>query len=348
MRILIATTQVPFVRGGAETHSRGLCSALKHAGHEAEIVSIPFKWYPPERILEHLVACRLLDISESCGNPVDLVIGLKFPAYHIPHPQKKIWILHQYRTAFDLWDAQDGDLIEFPNGREIREAIDGFERKLLPEAQAIFANSANVAMRLKKFSGLQAESLYHPPPNAGKFYSRVEDDYFYFPSRLSKLKRQHLVVEALATTQNPVRVVFSGGTEHPEYEKQLRKRAARLKISDRIEWAGHVSENRTLQLYAHCRAVLFPPLDEDYGYITLEAMLSGKPVITCDDSGGPLEFVLPGQTGWMAAADPESLGRVMDEAWQDRTARLTFGKNSKERIDELGITWDNVVKKLLA
>ena len=88
MRILIATVQVPFVRGGAEIHAKGLRSALRAEGHEAEIVAVPFKWYPPERILDHMLACRLLDLTESAGTPVDRVIGLKFPAYFVPHPHK--------------------------------------------------------------------------------------------------------------------------------------------------------------------------------------------------------------------------------------------------------------------
>jgi hypothetical protein len=58
--------------------------ALRSLGHEAEIVAIPFKWYPPERILAQVLACRLLDLSESGGSPIARVIGLKFPVYLIP------------------------------------------------------------------------------------------------------------------------------------------------------------------------------------------------------------------------------------------------------------------------
>src|SRR5439155_3184295 len=66
---------------GAEIHAEGLLQALRVEGHEAEIVAVPFKWYPPERILETMLACRLLDLTESAGTRVDRVIGLKFPAY---------------------------------------------------------------------------------------------------------------------------------------------------------------------------------------------------------------------------------------------------------------------------
>src|SRR5262245_8557462 len=83
MRILIATVQVPFIRGGAEVHAEGLRDALIDSGHEAEIIAVPFKWYPPERIIDHMLACRLLDVTEVMGTPVDLLIGLRFPAYLI-------------------------------------------------------------------------------------------------------------------------------------------------------------------------------------------------------------------------------------------------------------------------
>src|SRR5258707_5569399 len=110
MRVVIATAQVPFIRGGAEVLADGLGCALRSQGHEAEIVAIPFKWYPPERILEHMLACRLLDLSESAGTPVDRVIALKFPSYLVTHSCKVLWLLHQHRQAYDLWEHAMADL----------------------------------------------------------------------------------------------------------------------------------------------------------------------------------------------------------------------------------------------
>ena len=102
MRIVIATVQVPFVRGGGEMLADGLEAALLAAGHDVETVRLPFKWYPPERIPEHVLAARLFDLTESSGSRIDRMIGLRFPAYLLPHPNKVLWILHQYRTAYDL------------------------------------------------------------------------------------------------------------------------------------------------------------------------------------------------------------------------------------------------------
>src|SRR5260370_30156486 len=194
MRILIATTNVPFIRGGAEAHAEGLREALVAEGHDTEIIAIPFKWYPPEKILDHMLACRLLDLTEVAGTPVDLLIGLKFPAYLIPHPDKVLWILHQFRTAYELWDHPLGDLIYSPNGDAVRDCIREADRHLIHQARKVFANSANVARRLKDFCDIDSTPLYHPPPYAAKFHSERAEDYFFFPSRLFRPKRHALVL----------------------------------------------------------------------------------------------------------------------------------------------------------
>jgi glycosyltransferase involved in cell wall biosynthesis len=348
MRILIATAQVPFIRGGAEAHAEGLRDALRAEGHEAEIISLPFKWYPPEKILDHMLACRLLDVTEAAGLPVDLLIGLKFPAYLVPHPNKVLWILHQYRTAYELWDHALSDLIHWPNGAEIRDAIRQADRQILPEAKAIFANSGNVARRLKDFCGVEATPLYHPPPGAEDFYCAEARAYLFFPSRLNRLKRQSLVLEALARTSLPVVLSFAGASSEPDYAEELRALARKLKVQERVEWLGEVSEEEKRRLYAHALGVIYPPLDEDYGYVTLEAMLSSKPLITCTDAGGPLEFVRDGETGLVAEPTPEALACAMDKLWTNREQARSWGERGRARYDALGITWPAVVRRLLS
>lgn len=347
MRILIATTHVPFIRGGAEAHAEGLRDALVNEGHEAEIVAVPFKWYPPEKILDHMLACRLLDLSEVAGTPVDLLIGLKFPAYLIPHKNKVLWVLHQFRTAYELWDHALGDLIYSPNGDEVRDAIHEADRRIIPEARKVFANSDNVARRLREFCGVEAEPLYHPPPNAESFYSQAAEDYLFFPSRLCHPKRQALVLQALAQTKEKVRVRFAGTADNPAFADELKSLARRLRVSDRAEWLGQVSEEAKRQLYAAACGVVYPPIDEDYGYVTLEAMLAAKPVITCHDSGGPLEFVTNNQTGIVADPNPECLAAAMDQLWSKRDQAKRMGDAGRERYDAMGITWKNVVRKLI-
>lgn len=348
MRILIATVQVPFIRGGAEVHAEGLRDALCEAGHEAEILAIPFKWYPPEKILDHILACRLLDVSEVAGTRVDRLIGLRFPAYLIPHPNKVLWILHQHRTAYDLWDHALSDLVYYPNGSQVRDAIEQADRKLIPEARAVYANSRNVAQRLKKFCDIDSMPLYHPPPNAEKFFSSAAEDYLFFPSRLCIPKRQELALEALALTRNPVRLCFAGTSDHPDYTGKLHSLARKLKVQKRVEWLGNIGEVEKLSRFASALAVVYPPVDEDYGYVTLEAMLASKPVITCRDSGGPLEFVVERETGLITEPTPEALAAAFDHVWEKREEAVAWGRAGRVRYESLNLSWTNVIQKLLA
>ena len=347
MRILIATVRVPFVRGGAEVLAEGLRRVLAGAGHQAEIVAIPFKAYPPERILDQMLACRLLDLAEAAGQPVDRLIALKFPAYLIPHPRKVIWMIHQHRQAYDLWQHPLGDLHPHANGADVRAAIHAADTRLLPESRGLFTISRNVALRLKAYGGLNATPLYHPPLDAGSFYTRPAEDFLYFPSRINPLKRQHLVLEALAQTRAPVRICFSGPAEEPGLERKCAELARKSGVEDRVQWLGAVSEEEKRDLYARCLGVLFPPMDEDYGYITLEAMLAQKPVITCTDSGGPLEFVVHRETGIVAEPTPESLAAAMDDLWGDRERAGQWGAAGRQRYSDLRIDWGNVLENLL-
>ncbi len=348
MRIVIATVQVPFVRGGAEILADGLRDALRAAGHQAEIVAVPFKWYPPERILDHMLACRLLDLTETCGAGIDRVIGLKFPAYFVNHPNKVVWLLHQHRAAYDLWGNPLEDMDNYPRGVQVRDAIWQADRRLLPEARAIYTIAGNVSGRLKHYCDVESQPLYHPPAHAEQFFCAAAEDYFFFPSRISTAKRQALVLEALAHTAAPVRVRFAGTAPDPRALEDLKKRARSHGVHGRVEWLGEIGEAQKRELYARALAVVFPPVDEDYGYVTLEAMLAAKAVITCTDSGGPLEFVVPDETGIVCDPTPQALAAAMDRLWQDRGEARAQGEAGRARYRALNISWPAVVERLAA
>ena len=347
MRVAVVTVQTPFVTGGAELHAAGLVAALERAGHAATLVAIPFNWQPAERILDHMLACRLLDLGGVPGVPIDRVIALKFPAYLVTHPQKVVWLLHQHRPAYDLWDGPYSDLIADPRGAEVREAIHAADRQAFGEARRVFTNSGNVAARLERFCGIDASPLYHPPPGADRLAPGRQGDYLFFPSRLTRIKRQALVLEALALCREPVKVRFAGMPEDAGYEAALRARTRELGLGDRVEWLGQLSEADKRALYADALGVIYPPTDEDYGYVTLEAMLCAKPVVTCSDSGGPLELVADRAQGRVVAPEPKALAAALDELWSDRAQARRWGEAGAERYRALEITWPRAVEALL-
>lgn len=348
MKILIATTQVPFIRGGAEVHAEGLRDALRAEGHQAEIVAVPFKWYPPERILSHMMACQMLDLSEIGDTRIDLVIGLKFPAYYVSHPNKVLWIIHQHRQAYELWEHAMSDLHLAPNGLEVRDTIRRADRRMISEARAVFANSKTVAARLNEYCGIASTPLYHPPQHAELYYCAQAEDYLLFPSRIATMKRQELVIEALAHTRLPVQVRFLGAADHQSYLEKLQARVRELGLEERVSWLGRVSDEEKIRQYAHALGVLFPAAGEDYGYITLEAMLSCKPVVTCTDSGGPLEFVHDGETGFVTEPTAEALAAAMDTLWENRERARSLGEAGRRLYDSLDISWTSVVRNLLS
>jgi glycosyltransferase involved in cell wall biosynthesis len=349
MRVVIATVKVPTIYGGAEVLAENLLQALKARGHEADIVAIPYKHYPPERILDHMLVCRLLDLTEAFGKPIERLIALKFPAYLVHHPNKVLWLLHQHRQAYDLWEhPQAGDLIHAPNGHVIRDAIHHADRSLIPESKAIYTLSATVSRRLKETCAIDSVPLYNPPGNADSLYCADAMDYLFYPSRINMAKRQSLVLRAMAHTRQPVRVVFSGAADNPPLQHECDEIIRQLRLEGRAQFLGHVTEQEKNRLYAESRGVVFTPMDEDYGYITLEAMLSCKPVITCTDSGGPLEFVVHGETGLVAEPVPEALAEAMDQLWVCRERASRWGLTGRKRYEELGISWDNVLDCLLA
>ena len=338
-RILVCNAQVPFASGGAERHAAGLVRELRGAGHEAELVQLPFKWYPRPEILASAMAWRLLDVTEADGRSVDLVIPMKFPSYLVRHPNKVVWLIHQFRQAYDRFGTGQSDFTASPEDTRWRELILEADRTGLGEARKVFTNARNTAERLRRFNGILGEALYHPPPLAGRYRSAPGVGFALAAGRLDPWKRVDLAIAAAAASRFPLVVAGTG----PDGER-LRKLAARSGAD--VTFRGAVSDEELLDLYATCGAVLFTPADEDYGYIALEAFLSKKPVVTCADSGGPLEFVVDGETGRVTAPEGAAIGEAAASLLSDPASAARLGEAGYERVR--GITWAAAVETLLA
>src|SRR5438876_5026824 len=163
MRIAVCAPQVPFARGGAEIFADDLVAELRARGHEAALVTVPYKWYPGERVLSQAFLWRLLDLTESDGRPIDLVIATKFPSYAVRHPNKVVWLLHQFRQAYELDRTDLGQFGESPEERATRRAVQRLDRIALGEARRVFATSRNVAERLERTTGIVPDLMPHPP-----------------------------------------------------------------------------------------------------------------------------------------------------------------------------------------
>ena len=340
--VVVCEAQVPFVHGGAELHARGLVDNLRRRGYRVEPIAVPFKWYPKEELLAQIAAWRMLDISESNGERIDLAIGTKFPTYFARHPNKITWLFHQYRAIYDLCGTPYSEFTHSEADVRLRDRLIELDTSALRESRALFSNAKNTADRVAKYNGLKAEALYHPPPLAGTLRAGTAGNYFLSVGRLEGNKRVDLIIRALAHVDRRWRLIVVG--EGP-LRHDLETLAATAGVADRVTFTGAVDERTLVDLYSRAAAVVFPPYDEDYGYITLEAFLSHKPVVTTTDAGGPLEFVTDGVTGCVSAPDAERLGAAMSATVADPRRAAAMGDAGYERVR--GISWDTAIDRLM-
>jgi glycosyltransferase involved in cell wall biosynthesis len=340
--VLVCAAQAPFVTGGAEILVRGLVEALRGRGFRVDVVSIPFHAYPPRDSVRQALAVRLLELRETTGARPDLVIPTKFPSYLVRHPRKVTWLFHQLREAYDLHGTAFGSFSDSPEDRKTRDAIQAMDEAALGECRALFAISRNVAERLARYNRLPAIPLHPPPPRLGRYRSAGFGDYLLWVGRLERIKRPELAVLALAASGRGLRLKIAG---QGPLEGELRRLVQSLGMADRVDLLGFVEDDDLLELYAGCRGVLFAPLDEDYGYVTVESLLARKPVITTTDSGGPLEFVEDGATGFVRTPAPEALGEAIRALCALPEKRLRdLGEEGRRRVAHIG--WDGVVDRL--
>ncbi len=345
MKICLLTTQVPFIRGGAEVLTDSLASELRNRGHRVELIQLPFASHPAPTLKACIDHARAFDLSARC----DRAIGLKFPTYYNQHDRLSMWIMHQHREFYDLWDHPAIKDYRGSTGiSALRDQVISLDSAELGKHKNLFTISPNVSKRLKLFNGLDSTPMYPPPSEHHLLQPGEFGDYILVPSRLGPLKRQELVLRALARTRADSKVVFLGAPDSDEYLDTLRGITRELGLEARVRWTGYVTREEKISLYAGTKGVIFIPVDEDMGYITMEAAIAEKPVITCSDSGGPLEFVEHSKNGWIMPPEADSLAMAMDEMWTSKESRLReMGKLGHEIYRAKNISWETILERLL-
>ncbi len=342
-RILVCAVQVPFTRGGAELLVDGLVLALREHGHQVEVVQLPFSWAPEKSaIVQGCLAWRLLDLARVNERPVDQVICTKFPSYAVRHPHKVVWLVHQHRQAYDWYGTSYSDFTYREEDREVRQVIQRIDRRCLGEARRIYTISQNVSRRLAHYNALRSTPLYPPSRYRDRLRPGPYGDYVLYVGRLDRAKRVHLLIEALAQVRAPLRAVVAGdGPERPALEALVRHR----RLAGRLRFAGYVPDDELLALYAGARAVFYAPVDEDYGFATVEAFHAARPVVTTSDAGGVLEFVEHRRSGLVSAPEPAAIAAHVEELAADATLAERLGQDGRGRVQE--ITWERVVQRLV-
>ena len=343
MKIAVVTSSPPKVEGGHMVIARELTRALREAGHDADLVITPDHGFG--RQASAYLATWRTEVSTIGGEAVDQVISLRYPSYAVRHPRHVCWLNHTMREYYDLWPRFSQTLS--PQGR-LKERIrrtgmHAADRYLLTRnVTRLFVQSRTIQQRLSMWPELRSTVLYPPAPQRA-YRAEAYGPAFLFVSRLDRLKRADLIVRALATAEGAgIEVVIAGeGAERGALERL----ASELGVSDRITFPGRLSEEQLLDRLARCRAVIFPPFQEDYGFVTVEAFASRRPVITCTDAGGPAELVEDGISGFVCEPTPGAIARSMRRLTDDPTLaeRMGIAAHAASTL----LTWNATVQKLV-
>jgi len=340
MKFIIATSYVPFIRGGATLIVDWLKSKFEEFGHQAEVIRLPFV-DSKDSMMEQMMSYRLLNLSEYG----DCLIALRPPAYLIQHPNKRLWFIHHFRVFYDLWQTEYCPFEDNLENRSFRDRIMEADRVGLLESKNIFTNSQIVQQRLLKFNQIDSKVLYPPVFNPEIYRSEDYQPFIACVCRMEYHKRQHLLVEAMRYTRSNAKLLLAGASSSDQYPRTLKLKVLQYGLSQKVEIQDRwISEEEKSQIFNRCRAVAYLPFDEDsYGYPSLEAQHASKPVLSTWDSGGVPELIVDRRNGRLVDADPKSIAMAIDELIEDRALAERMGSEGPRRIAELDITWNRVI-----
>jgi len=340
-RIIVVTSSPPMADGGHLVIARALVQALADSGHQAEVLVTPQNRFG--RQAAAYFATWLTDVGYGGAGRIDQVISLRFPSYAVRHDRHVCWLNHTMREYYDLWDRFSSPLTSRGRFKERirRTLIHAADRYLLNHnVDTLFVQSRTVQQRLS-WPSLRSTILYPPAPQRPYRCDRY-GDFIFMVSRLTPLKRADLLIQALRTPEGSgLKAVIAGDGDQRD---QLARLIAEADLSDRVTLTGTISQAELLHYYAHCRALCFPPLNEDYGFVTVEAFASRKPVVTCADSGGPAELVRDGVHGFVCDPTPEALAVRLRQLLDDDALAERLGGQAYLRGSEL--TWPETVSRL--
>lgn len=345
LNVLVAATQVPFTRGGAEILVDGLVEQLKAAGCNVDLVQLPFQADTPQCLVNQVRMWRSLDLSTVAGRKVDVVIPTKFPSYLVRHPRKSTWLVHQHRQLYDLFGSRFGACELALEDEALRQFVVEADLEGLSECRSVYSISANVAGRLSRYLGLDSGVLTPPLPLGKRYFTAEPGNYILSVGRICSIKRVDLIVKAMAKINPLLSLKIVGVPDESSIAEYLNNEISKHHLWQRVEFLGRVSETELLKLYSEAFAVYYAPYDEDYGFVTLEGLASGKPVITAHDSGGVLEFVRDEVNGLISAPTVEGIALAINRLFEDK---VLYARLSENACDSFRInTWEEVLNSLL-
>ncbi|MBI3493493.1 MAG: glycosyltransferase [Acidobacteria bacterium] len=341
--LAVVTSSPPRAEGGHLVLARTLVDAARACGHDADLVVTAD--YGFGRLTRSYCANWMTDVSTVNGRRIDQVISLRYPSFAVRHPRHVCWLNHTMREYYDLWPQFKASIYwrnQIKEGTR-RAILHGVDRWLLAHhVTKLAAISHTVARRLATAFDLRAD-VVHPPPPARAYRCEGYGDYVFAVSRLIPLKRLDLLVRALA--EPPARAITAVVAGDGPSRSELATLARDLGVAHRIQFLGTIDDEAIADHLSRCRAVCFTPYDEDYGFVTVEAFASWKPVITCVDSGGAAELVRDGENGIVCEATPAALAVALARLAGDQALAERLGASAAAHAATM--TWEAAVQRLV-
>lgn len=376
---VVAPSPVPFRIGGIENLVWGICDYInKETEHSCDLIKLPSRELDFWSLIDTYKAFYDLDLSH-----FDAVITSKYPCWMIRHENQVVYMAHRLRGLYDTYHFHQlpfetdrkcvfvNRILDYMKDNPKPESLDkffdmvyGLKDLRIPDRYYIFPGpfirslvmymdnfgmsycgrnnffsiSDTVKKRTEYFpSGASVKTLY--PESEKHDTTTGKYEHVFMISRLDTAKRIDLLVKAMKYVKSDVKLKIAGTGP---CEAELKALAGDDK---RIEFLGFVSDTEASDLYANALVIPYFPYDEDYGYITCEAMMHSKPVITTKDAGGPTEFTVDNETGFVVDTDPEQIAKAIDYFAEHPEEAERMGKNAYEKVKD--ISWKNVVDELI-
>jgi len=332
---VVAPKMATSERGGAENFYQGLINSLRRAGHQSSLIEVMVDESSFDNILEAYCRCFYLNLDD-----YDLVISTKAPTYMVRHRNHISYLLHTMRVFYDRFEPKTE---EDYHRKSLIHKFDryGLSPEMIKKHCAIGETAVKRLMDADAFwSDIEFQIIY-PAPFQSDFKDPKEWEYVFMPGRLHPWKRVDLAIRAMGHVDG-IKLLVAGDGEDAI---RLKKLTNELGLEGRVIFLNRVSEEELLERYSHALVVLFIPIQEDYGYVTIEAFKNKKPVITCSDSGEPSLIINDGIDGFVVDPDPIKIAEKIKYLQQNPDEAKRLGENGYSSV--LNITWDKVIDDLL-
>ena len=329
---VVGTKSASGTIGGAESFYKGLVDSIQEHGHQAELICPICDETSFEGIQKAYVEFYDLNLAEFDG-----IISTKAPAHLIQHRNHISYMMHTIRVFYDMFYEEYKKPSEYQfSQRNLINKLDtiAFHQKSM---RKVFTIGNEISLRLRLYNHIDSEVLY-PGLNDCDFF---EGDFrhIFLPSRLHRWKRQWILIDAMKYVKSPIKCFIAGtGEDEEEYKK-------RSGNDERIVFLGRIGNEEIKSYYSNALCVPFTPIHEDFGFVTVEAFRSGKPVITCIDSGEPTYIVKDGISGFVCNPNPQEIAQKIDLLYENKLLAYKLGQQGKN--DTLNISWGTTVERLL-